>query len=129
MLVVLSDGEAPGRPVEIVLQAQSAQVQIFAIGLGAAQDFPNLRSMASETNGTFVEAKDAEQLSRLFDDLAVSVTKGRVMVRARGSFDPPGADVAQGILTGTLISTSGGNSVETRFSQVIEIHDPTDPQQ
>ncbi len=118
-IIVLTDGEDSGSSKsleDVITEAKAENIPNFAIGLGENVDFSPLRRLARKTDGTFIAATDAEQLTNLFKGLAVVTTQGRVVVHATSTFDQPLSCAGPCVVSGNLITSSGRNSVTTPFS-------------
>jgi uncharacterized protein YegL len=128
-ILVLTDGQndtdKPDIFADVVNQANDVNIPIFPIGLGSGIDFSQLQELALRTGGTFALAQNAEELSALFDKLAISVTEGRIIVNAKGTFAHPLTKFGSYYVSGDLITKSGGNSITTPFQFIVEIQKKT----
>jgi Ca-activated chloride channel homolog len=118
-VVLLTDGVPDGDSATFtnaLTQAQAQSVPIFTIGLGTSIDFTQLQRLAQQTGGTFAEANDAAALTAVFSNIGVGVSQGRVIVIGEGQFSQALSPSNDYIISGTLVTTIGGNSVSTPFS-------------
>ncbi|NIW80530.1 MAG: VWA domain-containing protein [Calditrichae bacterium] len=122
-IIVLTDGESSedSRTLqEVVNRAQSSTIPIFPIGLGEHLGFSQLRELALKTGGTFASAENSQRLNALFDHIAVSVTRGRIILHAQSIFEQkltPGEVKAYGEIT----TNTRGHSVTTPFDFRAEV--------
>jgi hypothetical protein len=105
----------------VITRAQQQTTSIFTIGLGRGIGFPPLQDIARETGGTFAEVVDANVLANIFQAIGVGIVEGRVMVIGAGRFDPPLAHPGAYIVSGALVTTVDGQSVDTPFSFPVDI--------
>jgi len=88
-IVLMTDGRntAGPDPVEAARSASNLGVRIFTIGFGnlahppgtditTIVDEPTLRKMADMTRGRYFHAQTADELTKIYKQLAVTVTKG-----------------------------------------------------
>lgn len=91
VIVVLTDGQdgnSLASPSTVIGQAVPRGVQIFAVGLGDALGFAELRALGNDTGGAFVEASDAMALEQTFMGISAGIKVGRVTVIGRASYPP-----------------------------------------
>ncbi|MEE8623939.1 MAG: vWA domain-containing protein [Acidiferrobacterales bacterium] len=119
---VFTDGrDKSGGLPSVIEKAKASNTPIFSIGLGEKINFSDLERLAKETSGSFAQVDRAEELTSFFEALAISASRGRVVVTARGLLDAPLAEKRNYVLSGYLITTVGGKSTPTPFRFVMKI--------
>src|SRR5262249_44697421 len=101
--------------------AVAQQVNVYTIGLGNQLDYTELQRVADETGGAFAEANDAAALAGVFDRVGLGASVGWIEVDAalHLSLNPPTAGNYR--LSGTIVTTLGGQSINTPFSFTVVV--------
>ncbi|OLZ42512.1 hypothetical protein A6E15_16770 [Natrinema saccharevitans] len=66
-LILLSDGQTSGNPLEVADAAASQGIEINTVGLGSSVDEEELRSVANTTGGGFFHVENASDLPETFE--------------------------------------------------------------
>ncbi|MEX1368069.1 MAG: VWA domain-containing protein [Nannocystaceae bacterium] len=125
VVVVLTDGQdgdSLATPDTVIGQAAAQGVQIFAVGLGDALGFAELRAIGNGTGGAFVEASDAALLEQTFTGISAGIKVGRVTVLGRASYPPlDTAPSGRHAVAGTLETQA---IFQTPFEFTVDIDNP-----
>ncbi|MBI1348677.1 VWA domain-containing protein [bacterium] len=99
-IVLLTDGQSYGSPVDFVQRCKSANISVSTIGVGDPQNVngPLLAMMAHETGGRFHAVTDAQRLPRIMIREALTLRKSAL----RNTTFSPEAQMISPILKGIV---------------------------
>lgn len=111
--VLLTDGadnSSSKTPADVISAANAAGVTIYTIGLGDYVDAQDLIDVASGTNGTYSQVKDAADLTNLFQNV-FNATQGAGCIQVKFSPVPTSGHT----LAGDISAKIDGNAVSGTY--------------